>query len=85
MKSIFKNDNGEIGNVIEVAIGLTILLIVLGYVFAPIGLTSFASVNRTSTNLTAGTTAGNIWDAIVPVLLAALILSVVMVVKSVSK
>lgn len=80
----FKNESGEIGTVVEVAIGLTILLIILGYVFAPIGLTSFQGVNRTSAGVTAGTTAGNIWDAVVPIVLASLILAIVLVIKKVS-
>lgn len=80
----FGDDAGEIGTVIEVAIGLTILMVVLGYVFAPVGLTSFGAVNRTTAGVVAGTTNGNIWDAIVPVSLAALILAVVMIIKKVS-
>lgn len=83
--NFLKNEHGDIGVVIEVAIGLTILLIVLGYVFAPIGLTSFNGVNRTTAGVTAGTTAGNIWDAVVPIVLASLILAIVLVIKSVSK
>jgi len=82
--NFFGNDAGEIGAVVEVAIGLTILLVVLGYIFAPVGLTSFGAVNRTAAGVAAGTTNGNIWDAIIPVGLAALILSVVMIIKKVS-
>lgn len=80
----FGDEAGEIGTVIEVAIGLTILMVVLGYVFAPVGLTSFGAVNRTTAGVAAGTTNGNIWDAIIPVGLACLILSVVMIIKKVS-
>lgn len=80
----FGDNAGEVGMVIEVAIGLTILLIVLGYVFAPVGLTAFQSTNRSAAGVAAGTTNGNIWDAIVPIALASLILSVVMVIKKVS-
>lgn len=80
-----KDEHGEVGVVVEVAIGLTILLIVLGYVFAPVGLTSFAGVNRTAAGVTAGTTAGNIWDAVVPIALASLILAIVMIIKKVSQ
>jgi len=80
-----KSESGEIGTVIEVAIGLTILLIVLGYVMAPVGLQAFDDVDTANiTSITAGTTGGNIWAAIVPIILATLILSVVMVVKKVS-
>lgn len=82
--SLFKDESGEVGAVVEVAIGLTILLVVLGYVFAPVGLTSFGAVNRTAAGVSAGTTNGNIWDAVVPVALATLILAVVMVIKKVS-
>jgi len=86
MKSLFKDDHGEVGALIEIAIGLTILMIVLGYIFAPVGLSSFGAVNRTAiTSIGTGTTGGNIWDAIVPVTLAVIILALVMVVKSASK
>lgn len=80
----FGDEAGEIGAVIEVAIGLTILFVILGYVFAPVGLTSFGAVNRTASGVASGTTNGNIWDALVPVGLASLILAVVMVIKKVS-
>lgn len=86
MKNLFKNEHGEVGTLIEIAIGLTILMIVLGYIFAPVGLEAFSAVNRTAiTSISSGTTGGNIWDAIIPVTLAVIILALVMVVKSASK
>lgn len=95
------DDKGEAGtgHLIEIAIGLTIFLIVVSYVFAPVGLTSENNINRTTSGLStqinaslpptgtnlANTTAGNIWDAIVPIALAALILTLVLIIKKVSE
>ena len=83
---MFKDESGETGVLVELAIGLAIVLIVLAYVFQPVGLVAFSGVNRTaSPTIASGTTGGNIWDAIVPIMLAALILSVVMIVKKSSQ
>jgi hypothetical protein len=82
---LFADDKAEVDMLIEIAIGLTILLVVLGYVFAPVGLTAFSSVNRSAAGVDSGTTNGNIWDAIVPISLAALVLAIVLVIKKVSK
>lgn len=76
----FMNEKGEVGTVVEVAIGLTILTIVLGYIFAPVGLTAMAGVNTTAAGVSTGSNA-SIWNALVPVILAALILAVVMIIK----
>lgn len=86
MQKFVKDESGETGKLVELAIGLAIVLIVLSYVFAPVGLVAFGNVNRTAaSSITAGTTGGNIWDAIVPIMLAALILAIVMLVKKSSE
>lgn len=82
MQKFVKDESGETGKLAELAIGLAIVLIVLAYVFQPVGLVAFDGVNRSaSTSIATGSTGGNIWDAIVPIMLAALILAVVMLVK----
>jgi len=85
MKSFTEDRSAEIGLLVEIAIGLTILFVVIGYVLAPVGLTAFGGVNRTAAGVAAGTTAGNIWDALLPVSIAVLILALVMVIKKVGK
>lgn len=94
----FKDEHAETGRLIDIAIGLSIFLIILGYVFAPVGLTSENNVNRTTSGLStqinaslpptgnnlANTTSGTIWDAVVPIALAALILTLVLIIKKVS-
>ncbi len=77
-----KDESGETGKLVELAIGLAIVLIVLAYVFQPVGLVAFDGVNKTaSPSIATGTTGGQIWEAIVPIILASLILAVVIVVK----
>lgn len=86
MQKFVKDESGETGKLVELAIGLAIVLIVLSYVFAPVGLVAFDNVNRTAaSSITSGTTGGNIWDAIIPIMLAALILAIVMLVKKSSE
>ena len=62
------------------AIELTVFLIIVGFVLAPIGLTAIAGVNTTAAGVSSGTNK-TIWDAIVPLGLAALILGVIYYVK----
>ena len=82
MKDLFKDEHGDVGVLVEIAIGLTILMIVLGYIFVPVGVEAFDGVNRTAAaSIASGTTGGNIWDAIMPVSLAVIILALVMVIK----
>lgn len=82
MKDLFKDEHGEVGALVEIAIGLTILMIVLGYIFAPVGLDAFDNVDRANiSSIVSGSTGGNIWDAIIPVSLAVVILALVMVIK----
>ncbi len=77
-----KDESGETGKLVELAIGLAIVLIVLSYVFQPVGLVAYDAVNKTaSPSIATGSTGGNIWAAIVPIMLAALILAIVMLVK----
>jgi predicted secreted protein len=65
-----------------IAISITIFLVVVGYILAPVGLVSIAGVNRTAAGVTSGTTNGNMWDAFVPIILAVLVISVVYFLKS---
>jgi len=62
-------------------IEITVFLVVVGYVLAPIGLTAVTSVNTTTAGVATGTNA-SIWNAVVPLVLAALILGVIYYVKS---
>lgn len=48
----------------------------MGYVLAPVGLVAIEGVNTTAAGVDSGTNA-NIWNAIVPLTLAALIIGVV--------
>ena len=75
------DERGDISSLTEIAIGLAIFFIVVGYILAPVGLTAFGSVNRTSAGVAAGTTAGNTWDALLPVAIAVIILALIMVIK----
>lgn len=68
-----KSDKGDIATV---AISLTIFLVVVGYVLAPVGLTAIAGVNTTAAGVDTGTNA-SIWNALVPIGLAALIIAVI--------
>lgn len=62
------------------ALEITVFLIIVGYVLAPIGLTAIAGVNTTAAGVATGTN-NTIWTAIVPLVLAALILGVIYYVK----
>jgi hypothetical protein len=78
----FSNESAAAGgHLVEVAIGVTIFLVVVGYVLAPVGLQSIGSVNRTAAGVAAGTTSGNIWDAFVPIIMATLVLAVIYTIK----
>jgi hypothetical protein len=66
----------------DIAIGVTIFLVVVGYILAPVGLVAVAGVNRTSAGITAGTTNGNMWDAFIPIVLATIVISVVYFLKN---
>ena len=61
-------------------IEIAVFLVVVGYVLAPIGLTAIAGVNTTTAGVATGTNA-SIWNALVPLVLAALILGVIYFVK----
>lgn len=74
IKPFTANQNGDMA---AVAIGVTIFLVVIGYVLAPVGLVAIQGVNTTAAGVGAGTANGNIWSAIVPLTLAALIIGVV--------
>lgn len=68
-----KNEKGDLASI---AIAITIFLVVVGYILAPVGLTAMAGVNTTAAGVDTGNNA-NIWNAIVPLVLAALIIAVV--------
>ena len=78
---IFANEKADVGSLVDVVIGLTLLLVILGTVFAPVGLVTFAATNRTSAGITSGTTNGTIWDAIIPLVFLTLIVGIFGVVK----
>lgn len=78
MDKFLKNENGDLA---ATAISITVFLIVVAYILAPVGLTAMNSTNRTAAGVSSGTTGGNIWDAIVPVVLATLIIAVVYFLK----
>jgi len=59
-----------------IAVGATIFLVVVGYVMAPVGLTAMQGVNTTAAGVATGTNA-SIWNALVPISLAALIIGVI--------
>jgi len=65
----------------SLGIEIAVFLVVVGYVLAPIGLTAVASVNTTTAGVATGTNA-SIWNALIPLVLAALILGVIYYVKS---
>lgn len=81
LKPFTADQNGDLATV---AIGVTIFLVIVGYVLAPVGLTAMAGVNTTTAAVLPGTANGNIWSAIVPLSLAALIIGVVYSLKSAS-
>lgn len=76
---MFKNNKAAMG-LTEVAIGITIFLVVVGYILAPVGLTAIANVNTTAAGVSTGTNA-NIWNALVPIVLAVLVIAVVYFLK----
>ena len=73
----FKNSEAGQAGLVGIAIGITILLIVLAYVFAPVGLVAFQATNLTAAGLTAGTPGLAIWQAIIPISMAVIILALV--------
>lgn len=73
-----KNEKGDLATT---AISITVFLIVVAYILAPVGLTAMNSTDRNASGVGSGTTAGNIWDALVPVVLATLIIAVVYFLK----
>ena len=77
LKPFTSNENGDLA---ATAIGITVFLIVVGYVLAPIGLTAVQGVNTTTAGVSTGSNA-SIWNAIVPIVLATLILAVVYTLK----
>lgn len=77
-KKFLRNENGDLGTM---AIAITIFLVVVGYVLAPVGLVAIEGVNTTAAGVDTGTNA-NIWNAIVPLVLAALIIGVVYSLKN---
>ena len=74
-KLIAFRDNNR-GDLSGTAIAITVFLVVVGYVLAPIGLTAVANVNTTAAGVATGSNA-SIWNAIVPIVLASLILAVI--------
>jgi len=72
-KPFTANTNGDLA---ATAIAITVFLIVVGYVLAPIGLTAVTGVNTTNAGVATGSNA-SIWNAIVPIVLATLILAVI--------
>lgn len=79
--SIMKFLKSEHGDLAAIAIGLTIFLVVVGYVLAPVGLTAMTGVNTTAAGVATGTNA-SIWNALVPISLAALIIAVIYAFKN---
>lgn len=77
MKDFIKDNRGDITTI---AIGVTVFLVVVGYILAPVGLTAMQSVNTTAAGVATGNNA-NIWNALVPLSLAALIIGVVYNIK----
>jgi predicted secreted protein len=65
-----------------IAISITIFLVVVGYILAPVGLTAVSTVNRTAAGVAPGTTNGNMWEAFVPIILAVLVIAVVYFLKN---
>lgn len=78
LNKFFKSEKGDLA---AVAIGLTIFLVVVGYVLAPVGLTAMEGVNTTTAGVDTGTNA-SIWNALVPISLAALIIAVIYAFKN---
>ena len=76
MKKLFEDVSGSAGGLAGLAMGLTIFLVVVGYVLAPVGLTAMAGVNTTAAGVATGTNA-SIWSALVPIVLAGLIIGVI--------
>jgi hypothetical protein len=81
MKALVNFLTSEKGDLAAMAIGLTIFLVVVGYVLAPVGLTAMTGVNTTTAGVATGTNA-SIWNALVPISLAALIIGVIYAFKS---
>ena len=79
MKDIFK-DSKAMGDLAGLAISITIFLVVVGYILAPVGLSAMQAVNTTTAGVATGTNA-NIWNALVPIVLAVLVIGVVYFLK----
>jgi hypothetical protein len=73
LKPFTANENGDLTTV---AISITIFLVVVGYILAPVGLTAMTGVNTTAAGVDTGS-AANIWNALIPLTLASLIIAVV--------
>lgn len=72
------------GDLAGLAISITIFLVVVGYILAPVGLSAMQAVNTTAAGVDTGTNA-NIWNALVPIVLAVLVIGVVYFLKSEAK
>ncbi len=73
---LYNDERASSGSLATYAIAVTVFLVVLGYVFAPVGLVSMTAVNTTAAGVATGTNA-SIWSAIIPITLAALIIAVI--------
>lgn len=80
MFEMFK-DHKAAGDLAGLAISITIFLVIVGYILAPVGLTAIEGVNTTAAGVDTGTNA-NIWNALVPIVLAVLIIGTVYFLKS---
>lgn len=79
IKAMFSQDKA-VGDLAGLAISITIFLVVVGYILAPVGLSAMQAVNTTSAGVATGTNA-NIWNALVPIVLAVLVIGVVYFLK----
>lgn len=79
LKAMYSQD-GAVGDLAGLAISITIFLVVVGYILAPVGLSAMQAVNTTSAGVATGTNA-NIWNALVPIVLAVLVIGVVYFLK----
>lgn len=77
--NFFKSEKA-VGDLAGIAISITIFLVIVGYILAPVGLTAMAGVNTTAAGVASGTNA-NIWNALVPIILAVLLIAVVYFLK----
>jgi len=68
---------GSIDSLVESGIGLTVLLLVVGLVLAPIGLKTTLGVNKSEIGIQSGSTLETIWDNIPVLALVAILLGVI--------